>query len=76
MIAFTFNQLKTITHDFTCHLGGGGYGDVYKGVILADLKKGQRPRRVAVKVHDSRNSLQGAREWLVWYHGILNASLK
>ncbi|CAN1294749.1 Probable serine/threonine-protein kinase PBL16 [Linum perenne] len=38
-------------------LGGGGFGNVYKGLITEDL-------RVAVKVHDGHNSYQGHREWL------------
>lgn len=46
-------------------LGGGGFGNVYKGFITEDLKKGLQPITVAVKVHDGDNSYQGHREWLV-----------
>ncbi|RCV33120.1 hypothetical protein SEVIR_7G064000v4 [Setaria viridis] len=46
---------------------GGGFGRVYKGYITKDLREGleiEEPLRVAVKVHDGDNSLQGHREWL------------
>ncbi|KAM7256792.1 hypothetical protein ACFE04_012533 [Oxalis oulophora] len=69
LIAFTFEQLKTITANFRQDglLGGGGFGSVYKGVITQDLisDEGLQPNTiVAVKVHDGDNSFQGHREWL------------
>lgn len=66
LIAFTFNELKTITgnfrHDYM--LGRGGFGSVYKGFIAEDLREGLKPITVAVKIHDGDNSHQGHREWL------------
>lgn len=46
-------------------LGGGGFGNVYKGHISKDLREGIQSITVAVKVHDGDNSYQGHREWLV-----------
>uniref|UniRef100_A0ACD5WDU5 Uncharacterized protein n=1 Tax=Avena sativa TaxID=4498 RepID=A0ACD5WDU5_AVESA len=70
LIAFTFEELKSITKNFRQDsvLGGGGFGMVYKGYITNDLRGGlavEEPLRVAVKVHDGDNSYQGHREWLV-----------
>ncbi|XP_073145034.1 probable serine/threonine-protein kinase PBL16 [Henckelia pumila] len=66
LIAFTFNELKTITgnfrHDYM--LGRGGFGSVYKGFVSEDLREGLEPITVAVKIHDGDNSHQGHREWL------------
>ncbi|KAL0436100.1 UNVERIFIED_CONTAM: putative serine/threonine-protein kinase PBL16 [Sesamum radiatum] len=66
LIAFTFNELKSITENFRQDymLGGGGFGSVYKGYISQDLRQGLHPIPVAVKVHDGDNSYQGHREWL------------
>ncbi|KAJ6846911.1 putative serine/threonine-protein kinase PBL16 isoform X2 [Iris pallida] len=66
LIAFTFDQLKTITGNFRQDyvLGGGGFGSVYKGIISAELREGLETVQVAVKVHDGDNSYQGHREWL------------
>ncbi|KAK1263319.1 putative receptor-like protein kinase [Acorus gramineus] len=66
LIAFTFEELKTITDDFRPDrvLGGGGFGRVYNGFITEDLREGIQPLQVAVKVHDGENSFQGHREWL------------
>ncbi|XP_020104494.1 probable serine/threonine-protein kinase PBL16 [Ananas comosus] len=66
LIAFTFEELKTITGNFRQDyvLGGGGFGSVYKGYITEDLREGFQPLQVAVKVHDGDNSFQGHREWL------------
>uniref|UniRef100_A0ACD5TUT2 Uncharacterized protein n=3 Tax=Avena sativa TaxID=4498 RepID=A0ACD5TUT2_AVESA len=69
LIAFTFEELKSITKNFRQDsvLGGGGFGMVYKGYITNDLRGGlavEEPLRVAVKVHDGDNSYQGHREWL------------
>ncbi|XXG73769.1 hypothetical protein AAC387_Pa07g2619 [Persea americana] len=66
LIVFTFSELKIITGNFRKDnlLGGGGFGNVYKGLITEDLKEGLKPLQVAVKVHDGDNSFQGHREWL------------
>ncbi|XP_020256056.1 probable serine/threonine-protein kinase PBL16 isoform X1 [Asparagus officinalis] len=66
LVAFTFNELKAITGNFRQDniLGGGGFGNVYKGFIPEDLREGLQHSQVAVKVHDGDNSCQGHREWL------------
>ncbi|XP_051134048.1 probable serine/threonine-protein kinase PBL16 isoform X3 [Andrographis paniculata] len=66
LIVFNFNELKNITENFRQDymLGGGGFGNVYKGYISEDLREGLKPIPVAVKVHDGDNSYQGHREWL------------
>ncbi|CAN1294753.1 Probable serine/threonine-protein kinase PBL16 [Linum perenne] len=67
LVAFTFEELKKMTGNFRQDrvLGGGGFGNVYKGLITEDLRDGSlQPVQVAVKVHDGHNSYQGHREWL------------
>ncbi|XP_060197378.1 probable serine/threonine-protein kinase PBL16 isoform X1 [Lycium barbarum] len=66
LIAFSFDELKIMTGNFRQDymLGGGGFGNVYKGFITEDLREGFQPITVAVKVHDGDNSYQGHREWL------------
>ncbi|CAN0887657.1 Probable serine/threonine-protein kinase PBL16 [Linum grandiflorum] len=67
LVAFTFEELKKMTGNFRQDrmLGGGGFGNVYKGLITDDLRDGTlQPVQVAVKVHDGHNSYQGHREWL------------
>lgn len=70
LIAFTYDELKTITGNFRPDrvLGEGGFGSVYKGFISEELREGLSSLSVAVKVHDSDNSHQGHREWLVYIH--------
>lgn len=65
LTVFTFDELRKITSNFRQDymLGGGGFGNVYKGYISQDLR-GLEPITVAVKVHDGVNSSQGHREWL------------
>lgn len=67
LVAFDYDELKIITGEFKQDnvLGGGGFGQVYKGCISKDLREGLPPIQVAVKVHDGDNSFQGHREWLV-----------
>lgn len=69
LIAFTFDEIKTITGNFRKDyvLGGGGFGNVYKGFVTQNFREGLQPLQVAVKVHDADNSCQGHREWLVFY---------
>ncbi|XP_009785799.1 probable serine/threonine-protein kinase PBL16 [Nicotiana sylvestris] len=66
LIAFSFDELKIMTGNFRQDymLGGGGFGNVYKGYITEDLREGFQQITVAVKVHDGDNSYQGHREWL------------
>ncbi|KAL3850365.1 hypothetical protein ACJIZ3_012247 [Penstemon smallii] len=67
LTVFSFEELKTITDNFRQDymIGGGGFGNVYKGYVSEDLKQGLiQPITVAVKVHDGDNSYQGHREWL------------
>ncbi|XP_012835188.1 PREDICTED: probable receptor-like protein kinase At5g56460 [Erythranthe guttata] len=63
LIVFTFDELRNITENFRHDymLGGGGFGNVYKGHISQDF---EQRMTVAVKVHDGNNSHQGHREWL------------
>ncbi|KAK4441059.1 putative serine/threonine-protein kinase PBL16 [Sesamum alatum] len=65
LTVFAFHELKAMTGNFRQDymLGGGGFGNVYKGYISEDLK-GIESIPVAVKVHDGDNSHQGHREWL------------
>ncbi|KAL2487676.1 putative receptor-like protein kinase [Forsythia ovata] len=66
LIVYTFDELRAITGNFRQDymLGGGGFGNVYKGHISEDLREGIQSTTVAVKVHDGDNSYQGHREWL------------
>ncbi|KAL8153482.1 hypothetical protein V2J09_011242 [Rumex salicifolius] len=65
LFAFTQDELRLITNDFASsnHLGGGGFGAVYKGFIHDMLKPGLDAQAVAVKVLDLEGS-QGHKEWL------------
>lgn len=67
LTVFSFEELKNITGNFRQDymLGGGGFGNVYKGFLSEDIQEGLKPIPVAVKVHDGVNSHQGHREWLV-----------
>ncbi|VFQ82172.1 unnamed protein product [Cuscuta campestris] len=66
LIVFRFDELIAITKNFRPDyvVGGGGFGNVYKGFINEDVRKGLQSLDVAVKVHDGDNSYQGHREWL------------
>ncbi|XP_047323721.1 probable serine/threonine-protein kinase PBL16 [Impatiens glandulifera] len=69
LVVFTFQEVKIMTSNFRQDymLGGGGFGNVYKGFIGDDLnhrEEGIPTVPVAVKVHDGDNSFQGHREWL------------
>ncbi|PNT67415.1 hypothetical protein BRADI_3g27180v3 [Brachypodium distachyon] len=63
LTAFSFDELRKVTDGFRRDslIGGGGFGRVYKGAVVAAT--GER-LQVAVKVHDGDNSFQGHREWL------------
>ncbi|KAL5698765.1 non-specific serine/threonine protein kinase [Ranunculus cassubicifolius] len=62
---FTYQELKTITHNFASSnlLGEGGFGPVHKGFIDDKLRPGLAPQPVAVK-HLDLEGLQGDKEWL------------
>ncbi|KAL5223728.1 hypothetical protein ABZP36_010367 [Zizania latifolia] len=67
LVAFSFDELRTVTNNFRQDslIGGGGFGRVYKGAVVpAGAGDGAEPQRVAIKVHDGDNSFQGHREWL------------
>ncbi|KAF0929748.1 hypothetical protein E2562_024437 [Oryza meyeriana var. granulata] len=66
LVAFSFEDLRTVTNNFRPDslIGGGGFGRVYKGAVVAAAGDGAEPQPVAVKVHDGDNSFQGHREWL------------
>lgn len=77
LVAFTFDELNTVTESFRqdYFLGGGGFGRVYKGFVPENFREGLQPLQVAVKVHDGDNSYQGHREWLVFSSYQLNIDL-
>uniref|UniRef100_A0A7N1A655 non-specific serine/threonine protein kinase n=1 Tax=Kalanchoe fedtschenkoi TaxID=63787 RepID=A0A7N1A655_KALFE len=62
---FTFAELKMVTNGFCPSnlLGGGGFGQVYKGFIDENAIPGLTPQKVAVKVLDL-DGMQGHMEWL------------
>lgn len=64
--AFTFAELKIITHNFSRSnmLGEGGFGPVYKGFVDDKIKPGLKAQPVAVKALDL-DGKQGHREWMV-----------
>lgn len=63
--AFTLNELKVITQNFSSSnfLGEGGFGPVHKGFIDDKLRPGLKAQPVAVKLLDL-DGAQGHREWL------------
>lgn len=63
--AFTLQELKVITHNFSSSnfLGEGGFGPVHKGFIDDELRPGLKVQPVAVKLLDL-DGAQGHREWL------------
>lgn len=63
--AFTFAELKVITHNFarSNFLGEGGFGPVYKGFIDENFRPGLEAQNVAVKALNL-DGMQGHREWL------------
>ncbi|KAM3397945.1 putative serine/threonine-protein kinase PBL16 [Capsicum galapagoense] len=54
-----------------CMLDGGEFGNIYKGYITQDLRKGFQPITVVVKIHDGNNSYQGHREWLLLHPNLV-----
>ncbi|CAN6318575.1 unnamed protein product [Urochloa humidicola] len=66
MLAFTVEELRAATRDFTMtnFVGEGGFGPVYKGRIDDRIRPGLRqPQAVAVKLLDLEGT-QGHKEWL------------
>eukprot|EP00250_Pteridium_aquilinum_P026347 c32875_g1_i1 orf=3-311(+) len=47
---FTYQQLVQATNNFTELLGKGGFGDVYKGWVVQESKKGNGSEQVVVAV--------------------------
>ncbi|KAK3160296.1 hypothetical protein QOZ80_1BG0057610 [Eleusine coracana subsp. coracana] len=65
---YRYSELKAITNSFAHKLGEGGYGAVFRGVLMNDGNKDDRRREVAVKVlHNNNNNSSrpnGAEEFL------------
>jgi hypothetical protein len=53
---FTFEELRIITDDFSCQVGIGGFGKVFKGHL-------ETGKEIAVKVRTETSS-QGIKEFL------------
>ncbi|GJN37542.1 hypothetical protein PR202_gb26512 [Eleusine coracana subsp. coracana] len=72
---YRYSELKAITNSFAHKLGEGGYGAVFRGVLMNDGNKDDRRREVAVKVlHNNNNNSSrpnGAEEFLNEHHGLL-----
>lgn len=62
---FTLKDLQIITQNFSRsnYIGEGGFGEVYKGFIHDNFKRGLKAQSVAVKALNL-DGTQGHREWL------------
>ncbi|CAI9115179.1 OLC1v1016017C1 [Oldenlandia corymbosa var. corymbosa] len=64
---FTNHELMIIKKNYRKGplIGGGGLGNLYKGLLSEDVKKGLLPIPVSVKAYDARLNSQDQGEWMV-----------